>query len=312
VITVPEQNRVIAGLERPDLFTVVSELFLTDTARYADILLPATTALEHTDLMFSWGHLYVTMNNRAIPPLGEAIANIDLFRRLAAGMGFDDEYFSLTDDQIMELAMDWAAPQLAGITLDRLKRDGWAKLVYPDAEQFAPYAEGGFPTASGRVDLQIANDDFVLPVFRQGYTDLQGAGKLDPLPSYLDEPRNAEFPLRMVTPRAHAFLNSQYANMARQGRSEGTQHVRIHPEAAGPRGIVDGAAVVVYNDHGWFEATAVVTDGVFPDAVVAPYGYRASRVGGGRTAAAVIPDDQTDIGRGAVYSHVAVEIRPAG
>lgn len=311
MITVPEQNKVIAGLARDDLFTVVSEQFMTDTARYADIVLPATTSLEHKDLMFSWGHLYVTMNNQAIPPVGEAVSNIDLFRRLAAGMGFDDEWFALTDDQILERSLDWDAPQMKGITLDRLKREGWAKLVYPDADKWAPYAQGGFGTASGRTELQRSGTDFVLPVFRQGYTELQGVGELDPLPDYVDEAEVAAFPLRMVTPRAHSFLNSQYANMERQGRVEESQHVLIHPAAADTRGIADGARVVVFNDHGSFEAVAKVTDGVVATAVIAPYGYWASSVAGDSTTAAVTPADQTDIGRGAVYSHVAVEVRRA-
>ncbi|HZE66884.1 MAG TPA: molybdopterin-dependent oxidoreductase [Sporichthyaceae bacterium] len=309
VITVPEQNKVLAGLAREDLFTVVSEQFMTDTARYADILLPATTSLEHVDLMFSWGHLYVTMNNRAIPPIGEALPNIDLFRRLAAGMGFDDPWFSLTDDQVLQQSLDWDAPQLAGITLDRLKQEGWVKLTYPDADSFAPYADGGFATATGRVALQMSGDDFVLPVFRQGYTELQGNTRIDPLPDYLDEPAVPGYPLRMVTPKAHSFLNSQYSNMTRQGRSEGDQHVQIHPAAAQQRQISDGQKVVVFNEHGTFEAVAKVSDAVFSDAVIAPYGYWVSNVG--PTTAAVTPDDQTDIGRGAIYSHVAVEVRPA-
>jgi anaerobic selenocysteine-containing dehydrogenase len=309
LVTVPEQDKVIAGLSREDLFTVVSEQFMTDTARYADILLPATTSLEQTDLMFSWGHLYLTMNNRAIEPIGEAIPNIDLFRRLAAGMGFDDEWFSLTDDQILERSLDWDAPQLAGITLDTLRRDGWAKLRYPAPAEFAPYAEGGFATASGRTEFRLSGGNFVLPVFRQGYTEFQGESDLDPLPAYVEEPP-AAYPLRMVTPRAHSFLNSQYANMERQGSAEGTQHVQLHPAAASVRAISDGQRVRVFNDQGSFEAVARVSDGVVPDAVIAPYGYWKAHVGGGSTTAAVTSAEQTDIGRGAIYSHVAVDVRP--
>src|ERR1700746_1688379 len=127
-IVVPEQDKIIRGLEREDLFTVVSEQFLTDTARYADIVLPATTQLEQFDIMFSWGHLYLTLNEPAIAPLGETVPNTELFRRLAKTMGFNDPYWQRSDEEMAMAALDWNHPALAGIELASLRRSGYARL----------------------------------------------------------------------------------------------------------------------------------------------------------------------------------------
>ena len=134
----PEQSLTVSGLAREDLFTVVSEQFMTDTAVYADIVLPAATQLEQLDLMYSWGQFYLALNQPAIAPLGEAVSNTELFRRLAAAMGFDDEIFSASDEQIAEAALDWDKPELAGITLEKLKRDGWARLCIGDPLNVCP------------------------------------------------------------------------------------------------------------------------------------------------------------------------------
>jgi anaerobic selenocysteine-containing dehydrogenase len=138
VVNSPEQDRVITGLSREDLFTVVSEHFLTDTARYADLVLPATTQLEQHDIMMSWGHFYVTLNIPAVEPLGEAIPNTELFRRLAARMGFTEKCFTRTDEQLLAEAYDWSAPVMAGISLESLRRTGWARLNLPSADEYAP------------------------------------------------------------------------------------------------------------------------------------------------------------------------------
>src|SRR3984893_5163328 len=124
----PSQNLVLQGLRREDLFTVVHEQVLTDTARHADYLLPATTEVEHLDLVWSWGHDYLTLNQPAIEPVGEAIPNTELFRRLAAAMGYADAYFSDSDLDLVRLALVSDHPHLAGITYESLHRDGWAAL----------------------------------------------------------------------------------------------------------------------------------------------------------------------------------------
>src|SRR5581483_1672864 len=138
-VAAPEQALVTEGLARDDLFTVVHDLFVTDTARYADILLPATTTVEHFDLTWSYGHLYLNANIPAIEPRGEAVSNTELFRRLAAGMGFTDEWFGLTDEEMADAAVDWSSPAAAGLSLDRLKEHGWARLAFPAPEVWAPH-----------------------------------------------------------------------------------------------------------------------------------------------------------------------------
>ncbi|HJU09314.1 MAG TPA: molybdopterin-dependent oxidoreductase [Candidatus Binataceae bacterium] len=173
VVAVPDQQRVISGLSREDLFTVVSEQFMTDTADFADILFPATTQLEQFDVMWSWGHLYISVNNPAISPLGEAIPNVEIFRRLSAHMGFDEQWFRRDDEQIAREAIDWSSPVLEGIDLDYLKRHGYARLKLGSPDSFAPHAHGNFPTASGKTELVsslASGGNFVVPAFRQGST----------------------------------------------------------------------------------------------------------------------------------------------
>ena len=314
VVVIPEQEKLLRGLARDDLFTVVSDHFITDTARYADLVLPATTALEHFDIMFSWGHTYLTVNNPAIAPVGEAIPNIDLFRRLAAQMGFTDEWFKLSDEQVALASLDWSAPVMEGITLERLKRDGWAKLNIPSPDEFAPFADGNFPTPSGKVEFHSSMaeaGDFVIPVFRQGYTEFQSGQAVDPVPNYVpptDE--GGRFPLCMVTPKAHAFLNSQYGNMDRQRSFEKDQDVLLHTDDARVRNIISGQSVRVFNEHGGFVAVARVNDEVAPGAVIAKYGHWLADVPGHSTPAAALATQFTDIGRGTCYSHIFVDVVP--
>src|SRR5262249_17099194 len=185
MVVAPEQDKIERGLAREDLFTVVSEQFLTDTADFADIVLPATTQLEQFDLMFSWGHLYLTLNLPAIAPLGEAVPNTELFRRLAASMGFEDECFRRSDGQIALEAMDWTAPALQGIDMELLKREGYARLKLGTPDTYAPHAEGNFPTPSGKCEFvasMAAGGNFVLPLFRQGSNEFQPGEPVDPVP----------------------------------------------------------------------------------------------------------------------------------
>jgi anaerobic selenocysteine-containing dehydrogenase len=316
VVVAPDQDRVLRGLAREDLFTVVSEQFLTDTAAFADLVLPATTQLEQFDLMFSWGHLYLTLNNPAVAPLGEAVPNAELFRRLAARMGFDDPWFSMTDEQMALAALDWDAPVLEGIDLDRLRRDGWARLNLPPAEAYAPHAAGNFPTASGRCEfvssLAAAAGNLVVPVFREGYAEQQPGDPVDPVPAYLPVPADGAYPLSLLTPKAHGFLNSQYANMPHQRRVQGEQTVVLHPEDAAARGVADGAAVRVFNGLGEFDAVARVSEEVARGVAVAPLGHwrRGSR--SGATVNAVTRREYADLGNAPSFSDTRVEVAPAG
>jgi anaerobic selenocysteine-containing dehydrogenase len=206
VVSVADQQKVISGLSREDLFTVVSEQFMTDTADFADILLPATTQLEQFDVMWSWGNLHISVNNPAIAPLGEAIPNVELFRRLAARMGFDEECFRRDDEQIAREAVDWSSPALEGIDLEYLKRNGHARLTLGAPDSFAPHAFGNFPTESGKTELLSSlarGGNFVAPVFRQGSTASQASEPVDPLPIYAASPESqhaSRYSLNLISP----------------------------------------------------------------------------------------------------------------
>jgi len=168
----------VQGLQREDLFTVVSELFITDTARYADLLLPAAMQGEQYDLMVTWGHLYMMLNQPAIPAPGECIPNVELFRHLAKTMGFTDSYWDMTDDEMLLDFYDWSAPALAGITLDLLKERGYMRLNVGDPDKRAPHAEGNFKTPSGKCEFKSSvTANFVVPVWRSMYEGCSPASR---------------------------------------------------------------------------------------------------------------------------------------
>jgi len=273
-VVAPEQEKILQGLARDDLLTVVSEHFVTGTARYADIVLPATTQMEQDEIMFSWSY-----NHQAIPPQGEAVPNTELFRRLAKAMGFDDPFFRRGDAQMALDAMDWANPAMEGITMERLQRDGYARLKVGTPDTYAPHAKGNFPTPSGKVELKAsmaAGGNFVLPLFRQGSNEFQDGSPVDPLPGFIPPQESpdtngalaARYPLSILTPKSHAFLNSGYANIARQLGNAGEQCITLHPADARSRGIAEGELVEVFNDRGRFQAEAQVSDEVRPGVVV--------------------------------------------
>ena len=317
---VTEQAKLEQGLEREDLFTVVSEHFLTDTARYADIVLPATTQLEQKDIMFSWGHLYLSYNNPAIEPLGEAVSNTELFRRLAKAMGIEDPSFYRTDDEIIEASLDWTNPVLQGITLEDVKAKGYARLTVPSADDWAPHREGNFPTPTGKCEFKstiTGGGIFVVPLFRQGYNGDQDGTPVDALPHYIPPNENPQttpalakrYPLSLITPKSHAFLNSNYGNLPAQTAQAGEeQSVFLHPDDAEQRGIVAGAPIRVFNDRGAFEAFASISPDVMQGVVMAPSGYwhRSNRKGA--TVHALTPPAYADLGRAPTFSDVLVQV----
>ena len=261
VAVCPDSNKVIAGFAREDLFCVVMDSFLTDTADYADIVLPATTQLEHTDIHKSYGHLYVLANNPAIAPVGESLPNAEVFRRLAARMGFEEDCFRDSDDDLARQAIGSGHANLAGIDWDALKRNGWQRLALP--QKFAPFAKGGFHTPSGKCEF---------------YSDALKAQGLDPLPSYsppaelpASNPELArKYPLNFLSPPVRNFLNSSFANMARFREAEGEPSLELHSADAAPRAIRDGDTVRVFNDRGSFTLRARVNDKPRRGVVVAP------------------------------------------
>ena len=295
----PDSGKVLAGFAREDLFCVVHEIFQTDTADYADILLPATTQLEQFDIHRAYGHLYVLVNNPAIAPLGEAKPNTEVFRLLAERLGFNDPCFRDSDEEMARQALQTDHPRMQGISLDELKAKGWQRLNVP--ARFAPFAEGGFPTPSGKCEF------FSETLAKQGY---------DPLPTYiapresvLDAPALAkQYPLAVISPPAHNFLNSSFANLPSFLKAEKEPWLDIHPTDADARGINDRDRVRIFNDRGAFTATARVTDKARPGVVVALSVWWKKLTRDGTNANDVTGQGLTDLGGGATFYDALVEV----
>ncbi len=291
-VSLPNAGAVRRGLARDDLFCVVSEQFLTDTARYADVVFPATTQLEHLDVVPSWGHLYLGWNEPAIEPRGEAVPNTELWRRLASAMGVDDHRFALDDEALIRSA-------LVGIDVDELRRTGFVRL--PVADPLLPYADGGFATPSGRARL---------------WADEGPSGAAaDRVPDHLDAgegPSGDEgladrFPLVLLTPKTHVrFLNTTYTDHHAPLERSGGPWVELDPTDAAARGIVEGALVRVHNDRGHLDLPARISDRLRPGVALVPWGW----VGDG--AVNVLTNDRlTDWGGGVAYTDTLVEVAPA-
>lgn len=319
LVVAPDQLKLKQGLSREDLFSVVSEHFITDTARYADLVLPATTQAEQLDVMFSWGHLYLTLNQPAIAPLGEAVSNAELFRRLARTMKLEDPFFYRSDEQIVRDSVDWEHASLQGVTMDALQTHGYARLNLPNADRFAPHAEGGFPTPSGKVELKAsmaAGGNFVLPTFRQGSNDHQDGRPVPALPTYQPPRESAasapglagRFPLSMMSPKSHSFLNSTYANHKRQLSREGEQKVFMHAHDADSRGIRTNDVVRVHNDRGSFVGVAKIGDEAIPGVIIAPMGFWVASSRANATPAALNPTEFADLGCAPSFSDNLVEV----
>jgi len=299
----PEQDAVRLGLAREDLFVVVHEQFQTDTADFADILLPATTALEHYDLHKAYGHLYVTLSRPAIPPLGEAMPNTELFRRLAARLGLDHPCLRESDEQMARQAFKWDHPFMKGITFERLEREGSVRLSVPDP--FVPFAEGGFPTPSGKCELRSER------LAGEGHDPV--AGYVPPREGPTSAPELAKrYPLAFISPPAHHFLNSTFSAQPVFLRREGEASVTIHPGDAAPRGIADRAMVRVFNDRGSFLARARVSDAARPGVVVGLSIWWPKLCPGGRNANAVTSQELTDMGGGATFFDALVDVVHSG
>jgi anaerobic selenocysteine-containing dehydrogenase len=298
----PDQEKVREGLLREDLFTVVHELFATDTVDFADVVLPATTTLEHYDIHKAYGHLYLSLSKPAIAPLGESLPNTEVFRRLAARMGIDHPCLRDTDEQMARQALHWDHPNLAGVTFERLDREGSVRLSVSDP--YTPFAEGGFPTPSGKCELLAPS------LAEMGLDPL--AGYVPPRESVATAPELARrYPLAFISPPAHHFLNSTFSAQPVFVRREGEPCLTIHPRDAAARGIADGGMVRVFNDRGSFLARARVSDAARPGLVVGLSIWWAKMCPGGRNANAVTGQELTDMGEGATFYDVLVEVQPA-
>jgi anaerobic selenocysteine-containing dehydrogenase len=296
----PDSDKVMRGFLREDLFTVVLEHFQTDSADYADILLPATTQLEHVDAHLAYGHLYMMANNAAIAPMGEAKANTEIFRLLAARMGFDDPCFSQSDDQLAAQAFDVKDARAVHFDWDALKQRGWQKLNMPDA----PFADGGFPTPSGKCEFYSAT--------------MLAAGH-DPVPTYTPpyesvatNPELArKYPLAMISPPARNFLNSTFVNVKSLRGAEGEPHLDIHPDDSAQRGINDGEMVRIFNDRGSFVAKARVTARARAGLVVGLSVWWKKLASDGKNANEVTSQRLTDMGRAPTFYDTLVQVEKA-
>lgn len=294
LVIVPNAERAREGMARDDLFTIVHEQFLTDTARYADIVLPATTHVESVDVTPAWGHLWMGWNEPAIDPIGEAVSNTECFRRIARAMGLDEP--SLYDDDLTILR-----DVLPTVDLDELRRTGWVKVPYP--ESGTPWADGGFPTPSGRVELASARLEQMgqprVPTFvppREGPTG----------------PLADRYPLQLMTPKHHTrFLNSGYAHLPKHGPVEGGPFVELDAADAASRGLADGDCARVFNDRASLELPVRISGRLRPGLASIPWGWWRDHHPDGKVANSLTNDTLTEWGGGVAYSDTLVQVERA-
>ena len=266
---------------------------------YADILLPATTQLEHRDIVKPYGHYYLMYNEPSIPPLGESKPNWEVFALLAEKMGFEDQCFKDTDEDIIRQALLSRTPEFEGITLERLKQQGFARLNLP--EVFSPFAQGGFSTPSGKCEF---------------YSEQMKLEGFDPLPAYIpprESPESApelaeRYPIQLLSPPAQSFLNSSFSHLPTFIRDERQPSLEISSEDASERGITTGDHVRVYNDRGECRLMARVSPRVKPGVAVAPSIWWKKLSPDGANINATTSQDLTDLGGGACFYDNLVQI----
>ena len=295
----PDRNAVTRGLAREDLFTVVLEHFQTDTADWADFVLPATTQLEHWDIHLSYGHHYVTLNQPSIEPVGESKPNTEIFRLLAARMGLSDPMFADDDLTLIRQSLNSTSDKFRGVTLDALMERGWVRLSVPTP--YLPFAEGGFPTPSGKCEF---------------YSERLKEMGLDPVPTYIPPYESPErdpllvkrFPLTLISSPAHQFLNTTFVNVDSLRRSAREPECIIHPADAERRGIGVGMRVAIHNDRGAFTAVARVDTGIREGVVWAPSIWWGKLTKDGANANQTTSQRETDMGHGPVFYDNQVEV----
>ena len=290
VAVAPESGAVVRGFAREDLFTVVLEHFQTDTADYADIVLPATTQLEHWDIHTSYGHTDVLLNQPAIAPLGEARSNTQIFRALAAHMRFDAPCFADSDETLCRTAFEGL------VDFDVLLRDGFAKLPLPEA----PFAQGGFRTPSGRCEF-----------FSAALQHSTGDGLPNHVPNHELAGSDARYPLAMISPPARNFLNSTFVNVTSLRDIEREPVLEMHTTDAAARGLHDGQTVRVYNDRGHYHCVLRL-NGRARAGVVHGLGIWWRKFGrNGTNVNELTSQKLTDMGHGPVFYDCLVEVTAA-
>ena len=293
--TVPDQERLVAGLARPDLHVTVLEQRWTDTCDWADVVLPATMQFEHLDVMPAYGHHYVSLNRPAIAPVGEALPNTEIFRRLATALDLHHPRLHDDDETIVDQVL-----ARSGVDREALEAQGWVRGTGIDPGD-APFAKGGFPTPDGRARLLDP------ALARQGLDPLVG---FEPPAEVLDAERAARFPLALVSPAARFFLNSTFGSVEWHRAKMGGPRIHLHPDDAAARGLHDGDGVRVYNDRGCFEAAVAVDDATQPGVAFTFKAYWASRSPGGRTVNATTPVRDADFGGSPTFHDNRVEVEP--
>ena len=298
----PDRNTVLKGFAREDLFTVVLEHFQTDTCDWADIVLPATTQLEHWDVHFAYGHHYVTLNRPSIAPVGQARPNSEIFRLIAARMGMTDPVFQDDDVALIRQALASQSPKLQGVTFETLLEKGWTRLNVPTP--YLPYANGEFTTPSGKCEL---------------YSERMREMGLDPLPDFTppyesverDPALVARYPLTLISSPAHTFLNTTFVNVTSLRRQAKEPEVLLHPADAERRGIPVGAMVTVRNDRGAFLARARVEPSIREGVAWAPSIWWGKLAEDGANANQTTSQRVTDLGNGPVFYDNQVEVELA-
>lgn len=295
----PDRNAVLRGLAREDLFTVVLEHFQTDTADWADIVLPATTQLEHWDIHLSYGHHYLTLNRPSIEPMGEAKPNTEIFRLIARHMGLTDPSFADDDLALIRQSLSSKSEKFSGVTFEKLMEQGWMRLNVPTP--YLPFADGWFLTPSGKCEFYSAR------LLEMG---------LDPVPTYIPPYESAErdaalvarFPLTLISSPAHQFLNSTFVNVDSLRRSVREPECIIHPADAERRGIGVGMRVAIHNDRGAFVALARVEESIREGVVWAPSIWWGKLTADGANANQTTSQRETDMGHGPVFYDNQVEV----
>jgi anaerobic selenocysteine-containing dehydrogenase len=291
----PNQNAVLAGMRRKDLFTVVLEQFQTDTADYADIVLPATTFLEHDDIYFAYGHYYLQVARPVLPAPGETKSNVEVFRLLAGRMGFDDACFTDSEDDMIRALLASEHPFVKDITLEELDREHSVRLhIASNGDPFLPFAEGGFGTPSGRCEFKAETLAYTPPIeSRHGERVLR-----------------QKFPLELVSPKNDDSMNSTFGN--REDTDRDTAVLKIHERDAVTRKIANGDQVRIFNDRGSCLLMARVDASVTAGVVCAPSTRWAKRSPGARNINALTSERLTDMGGGATFYSCLVEVEKSG
>ena len=310
LIAAADQTKLVKSLCRTDLFTAVSEIFHTDTCAYADILLPASSQLEQKDLMYSWGHFNLQYNDQAIQPIGEAVSNTELFRRLAKKMGFQNNGCDIGDEEIMRLALDWDHTHLDGISLDLLQERGFSRLNVGSPQTRTPHINGCFATKSGKFEFastDYKNGGALLPLFRQGFEGNCRSQPIDPLPSY----RAQKIPIggfKLISPKHKHFLNSGYTNFNLKNGIATKQICMINISDAMKHDVQHGEHVLLYNDLDEINVIASVTDDILEGVVMVNHGHWMRHING-KTVNALISNKPSKIGKGITVNDTIVFIK---